>query len=119
MQYIESGKEAGATVAIGGGHYESREQQSGGFYVEPTIFTNVTPDMKIVQEEIFGRVVVLAKFKDEEEAIELANDTSYGLSSVVFTQNISRAIRVSSAVEAGNVFVSANLTTLTSPPTRD
>ena len=76
-----------------------------GYFVEPTIFTNVKPDMKIVQEEIFGPVCVVTKFKEEQEAIQMANDTVYGLSAYVFTETLSRAIRVSHALEAGQALV--------------
>ena len=76
-----------------------------GYYVQPTVFTDATPDMKIMREEIFGPVVVIVKFKDEAEAIKLANDTTYGLSSVVLTENLKRALRISHAIESGNVFV--------------
>ena len=101
MSYIASGKEQGATLAVGGERFGKAE----GYYIQPTIFTNVTPDMTIVQEEIFGPVVALSKFKDEQEVVELANSTSYGLSSVVLTENINRALRMANALEAGSVFV--------------
>ena len=65
-----------------------------------------SPDMKIVREEIFGPVAVVIKFKTEEEALEQANNTEYGLSSYVYTQNLERALRVANAFEAGNCFVS-------------
>lgn len=101
MGYIDSGKADGATVVTGG-----IRKGDTGYFVEPTIFTDVKPDMKIIREEIFGPVCAVIKFKDEQEVIELANDTVYGLSSVVFTENISRAIRVAHALEAGQTFVS-------------
>lgn len=69
-----------------------------GFFVQPTILTDVLPDMKIAREEIFGPVCVVLKFKDEEEAIALASDTTYGLSCQIFSQDVSRAIRVSHLV---------------------
>ncbi len=102
MNYISSGKQEGASLHIGG-------QRIGttGYFVEPTIFTDVTPEMKIVREEIFGPVAVIMKFKDEADAIEKANNTVYGLSSVVFTQDINKAVRVAHAMEAGSAFVSA------------
>ena len=100
MNYIQSGKGAGAKVRVGGS-----KQGDKGYYIEPTIFTDVKPDMKIVQEEIFGPVAVIVKFKTEEEVIQLANDTVYGLSSNVFTQNVSRALRVAHALEAGSTYV--------------
>lgn len=101
MSYIESGKQAGAKVATGG----ERFGETGGWYIEPTVFTDVTRDMKIVQEEIFGPVIVLVKFKDEAEALKLANDSAFGLSSAIITENLSRAVRVANGLEAGSVFV--------------
>ncbi|EKM54312.1 uncharacterized protein PHACADRAFT_196743 [Phanerochaete carnosa HHB-10118-sp] len=100
LGYIESGKQEGARIVTGGSHIEGP-----GYFVKPTIFVDVKPDMKIVREEIFGPVAVVFKFKTEEEAIEAANDTDYGLSSYVFTENVSRAIRVSNAIEAGSCFI--------------
>ncbi|GJE94933.1 aldehyde dehydrogenase family protein [Phanerochaete sordida] len=100
LSYIESGKQEGATLVAGGAR-----RPGAGYFVQPTIFADVKPDMKIVREEIFGPVGVVVKFKTEEEAIEAANDTEYGLSSYVYTQNVSRAIRVSNAIEAGTCFV--------------
>ena len=76
-----------------------------GYFIEPTVFTDVKPDTKIAQEEIFGPVAVVIKFKTEEEAIELANNTVYGLSSHLFTKDISRALRVTAALEAGTTHV--------------
>ena len=71
----------------------------------PSIFTDVHPDMKIVKEEIFGPVVVLIKFKDEAEGVEMANNTTYGLAAHIFTQNVKRSIRMAHAVEAGTIWV--------------
>ncbi|KAG6856977.1 hypothetical protein H0H87_011366 [Tephrocybe sp. NHM501043] len=101
MSYIESGKSDGANVLVGGQRHGSE-----GFFVEPTIFTDVKQDMRIVKEEIFGPVAVLIKFTTEEEVIEAANKTSYGLSCNVFSESISRALRVAHALEAGSAFVS-------------
>lgn len=100
MNYIESGKSAGAKVVTGGGRIGNE-----GYFIQPTIFTNVKPDMKIVQEEIFGPVGVVIKFKTEEEVTKLANATTYGLSSTVFTKDIDRALRLAAKLEAGNVHV--------------
>ncbi|TFK61593.1 aldehyde dehydrogenase [Pluteus cervinus] len=111
MSYIGSGKAEGATVHAGG-----ERLGTNGYFVQPTIFTDVTKDMKIVQEEIFGPVGVVLKFKTEEEVIEAANDTTYGLAAHIFTQNISRAIRVTNALEAGSTFVNCALTSETSVP---
>ncbi|KAG5337186.1 hypothetical protein C0989_010342, partial [Termitomyces sp. Mn162] len=100
MSYIESGKQEGATVHIGGARHGQE-----GYFIQPTIFTNVKPEMKIVKEEIFGPVGVVFKFKTEEEVIEAANNTTYGLACNVFSQNISRALRVAHSLEAGSAWV--------------
>lgn len=100
MGYIEEGKKAGAKVETGG-----ERLGDVGYYIKPTIFSNVTEDMKIVKEEIFGPVCCVQKFKDEEEAIRIANNTTYGLAAAVHTTNINTAIRVSNAVRAGTVWV--------------
>jgi len=100
MGYIESGKEDGATVHVGG-------ERSGteGYYIQPTIFTNTKPDMKIVREEIFGPVGVVIKFQDEDDVVRQANDTTYGLAAAIFTQNIDRAIRTAHRLKAGTVWI--------------
>ncbi|KAF4602177.1 aldehyde dehydrogenase (NAD(P)(+)) ald5 [Pleurotus pulmonarius] len=98
--YIEAGKQAGAKVAIGG-----EKRQGKGYFVDPTIFTDITSDMKIVREEIFGPVLTVGRFKTEEEAISLANDTTYGLGAGLHSNDASQCIRVSSALEAGTVWI--------------
>ncbi|KAK7953545.1 hypothetical protein PG996_014438 [Apiospora saccharicola] len=106
MGYIEQGKAAGAKLVTGG-------QRLGetGFYIQPTIFSDVNQDMSIVQEEIFGPVCTVQSFKDEDEAIRLANDTSYGLASAVHTTNLNTATRVTNKLKAGTVWVNSyNLT---------
>ena len=100
MGYINSGKEAGATV-----HYGGERHGDEGYFIKPTIFTDVHPDMKIVKEEIFGPVAAIIKFKDEAEVVEMANNTTYGLAAHIFTQNVNRSIRIAHAVEAGTVWV--------------
>ncbi|KAG5715104.1 Aldehyde dehydrogenase [Termitomyces sp. T112] len=100
MSYIESGKQDGATVHTGGARHGEE-----GYFIQPTIFTNVKPEMKIVREEIFGPVGVVVKFKTEEEVIEAANNTMYGLACHIFSQNISRALRVAHSLEAGSAWV--------------
>ena len=100
MSYINSGKEQGATLKAGGGQHGTE-----GFFVEPTVFADCTADMKIVQEEVFGPVAAVMKFKTQEEVIKLANDTSYGLACSVFSQNINRALGVAHALEAGTAWV--------------
>ncbi|KAF9740964.1 Aldehyde dehydrogenase [Paraphaeosphaeria minitans] len=100
MEYIEDGKKAGATVETGGKRIGDK-----GFFIEPTIFSNVTEDMKIVQEEIFGPVCTISKFKTKEEAIKIGNNTTYGLAAAVHTTNLNTAIEVSNALRAGTVWV--------------
>ncbi|KAF9070663.1 aldehyde dehydrogenase [Rhodocollybia butyracea] len=101
MGYIKSGIEDGATVHYGG----YRHGGEGGNFITPTIFTNTTPGMKIVREEIFGPVSIVIKFDDQEDVIRQANDTTYGLAAAVFTQNISQAFEVGHALKAGTVWV--------------
>ncbi|KAI0791842.1 aldehyde dehydrogenase [Abortiporus biennis] len=100
MGYIESGKAQGATV-----HYGGHRIGTEGYFISPTIFTNAEPNMKIVQEEIFGPVGVVVKFKDEADAIQKANDTSYGLASAVFSQDINRALTIAHKLQAGTAWV--------------
>ena len=101
LGYLESGKKEGATVHLGGG----AANDGKGYFIEPTIFTNVKADMKIMREEIFGPVVAVAKFRTEEEVIEAANDTSYGLAAGIHTKDYERAIRVTNALQAGTTWV--------------
>jgi aldehyde dehydrogenase (NAD+) len=100
MSYIEHGKESGAKIEIGG-----KRKGDKGYFIEPTIFSNVTEDMKIVQEEIFGPVCSISKFKTKEDAIKLGNTTTYGLAAAVHTANLNTAIEVSNALRAGTVWV--------------
>ncbi|KAF5365416.1 hypothetical protein D9758_010819 [Tetrapyrgos nigripes] len=102
MGYIEAGKSGGATLICGG-----ERRGNDGYFVKPTVFADCTPDMKIVREEIFGPVASVIKFKTEEEVIEMANDSTYGLACGLFTENSSRAIRVAHALEAGMAFVNS------------
>ncbi|MBZ0189828.1 MAG: aldehyde dehydrogenase family protein [Candidatus Obscuribacterales bacterium] len=104
MEYVKIGEKEGARLVCGG----DRPKGSGldkGYYINPTIFTDTKPDMRIVQEEIFGPVAVLQKFSKEEEAIELANGTKFGLAGAVFTNDITRANRVIKALRAGITWV--------------
>ena len=106
--YIELGPKEGATLLCGGLEAPSLpERVQRGNYVAPTVFADVDNRMKIAQDEIFGPVACLIPFDDEAEAIRLANDTPYGLSSYVWTENIGRAHRVAAAIEAGMCFVNS------------
>jgi betaine-aldehyde dehydrogenase len=104
LKYIEIGKEEGARL-ICGGKRMTKNGLDKGFFVEPTVFVDVKPDMRIVQEEIFGPVVVIQKFKDEQEAIKLANDTVYGLAGGVFTVDGAKALRVIKKIRAGITWI--------------
>jgi len=100
LELIESGKQEGAQLCCGGKHKGDK-----GYFVEPTVFTDVDRSMRIAKEEIFGPVQLIYKFKDVEEVIEKANDTHYGLAAAVFTKDLDTAILVSNALEAGTVWV--------------
>ncbi|HET6829532.1 MAG TPA: 5-carboxymethyl-2-hydroxymuconate semialdehyde dehydrogenase [Ramlibacter sp.] len=106
--YIELGFKEGATLLCGGLDTPAVPQRvKKGNYVLPTVFADVDNHMKIAQDEIFGPVACLIPFKDEADAIRIANDIPYGLSSYVFTENIGRAHRVAAAIEAGMCFVNS------------
>lgn len=106
LAYIESGKKSGATLLSGG--HPHKNANGKGFFIAPTIFTNVDSSMQIYREEIFGPFVVITSFDTEEEAISRANDTTYGLGSAVFTQNITRGHRVAKRIEAGTVWINSS-----------
>jgi phenylacetaldehyde dehydrogenase len=98
--YLEAGKRDGAQFVTGGVRHGEK-----GYFVEPTIMTNTKPHMSVVQEEIFGPVLVAEPFADEDDLIARANDTSYGLAAAVWTNDVSRAHRIAKAYRAGTVWV--------------
>src|SRR5262245_45894690 len=102
LGYIEAGRKDGAEVRLGGSRVR---QDSGGFFVEPTVFSNVKPDMRIAREEIFGPVLSAITFRDVEEAVKIANDVSYGLTAAVWSRDITTAHRVAKRLRAGTVYV--------------
>jgi acyl-CoA reductase-like NAD-dependent aldehyde dehydrogenase len=102
MGYIEAGHAEGAACVTGG---RRARQETGGYYVEPTVFTGVSNEMKIAREEIFGPVMSVIRFKTEDEAIALANQSSYGLQASVWSDNLNRAHRVARALRAGTIHV--------------
>ncbi|MGB1238351.1 MAG: 5-carboxymethyl-2-hydroxymuconate semialdehyde dehydrogenase [Pseudomonadales bacterium] len=112
--YFDIAQQDGATVAVGG--HSLRDQLGDGNYVAPTLFLDAKNDMRIAQEEIFGPVLTAIEFDTEEEAIELANDTVYGLAGYIWTSNTGRAMRMADKVEAGMLWVnSENNRNLPSP----
>ncbi len=102
LEYIDSGKREGAAVAIGG---QRVRQETGGYYVEPTVFDRVQPDMRIANEEIFGPVLATISFRNAEDAIKIANNVIYGLAAAVWTRDITVAHRTAKALRAGTVYV--------------
>ncbi|TGU99798.1 aldehyde dehydrogenase family protein [Mesorhizobium sp. M00.F.Ca.ET.151.01.1.1] len=115
LSYIQSGIDEGATLLLGG----SRVTDNGlgrGFYIAPTIFSDVTPDMTIFREEIFGPVLAVTRFNSVDQAIALANDTNYGLGNGVWTKDIDKAIRVSRELRSGTVYVNTFLETAVQLP---
>lgn len=100
LDYIEIGKREGAKLLTGGQRDGTR-----GFFIRPTIFGDVTPAMRIAREEIFGPVLCLMPFRDEDEAVRLANDSMFGLAAGVYTHDAKRALRMARALDAGMVFV--------------
>jgi aldehyde dehydrogenase (NAD(P)+) len=109
LSYIEAAKQDGATVVTGGSaHSPASEKNKKGYFVEPTVFTGTSDSLAIVQEEVFGPVVAILPFSNEEEAIKRANDTTYGLGAAVFTRDLERAHRVAAEIEAGMVWVNSS-----------
>ena len=104
LGYIDIAKKEGAKLLMGGGA-AARAECGKGWFVEPTVFAGVNNKMRIAQEEVFGPVLSVIKFKDEEEALAIANDVRFGLGSGVWTSDIGRAIRMSERIQAGTVWV--------------
>ena len=104
LGYIDRGRQAGARVLVGGHRYQNNGCDRG-YFIEPTVFTQCRDDMAIVREEIFGPVMSVLSFDDEQEVIERANDTDYGLAAGVFTRDIQRGHRVVAALQAGTCWI--------------
>ncbi|VUC30512.1 unnamed protein product [Clonostachys rosea] len=107
LTYIECGKQEGATLATGGSAYKNVNGKQG-LWISPTVFTNVTENMKIFHEEVFGPFVVISKFSTEEEAIQKANNSSFGLGGAVFTRDITKAHVIARRLETGTVWINSS-----------
>ena len=105
--YIDIGQQEGARLVCGGGTPAVAEKFAGGNWVQPTVFADVDNRMRVAQDEIFGPVACLIPFKSEEDAVHIANDTVYGLSSYLWTENTGRMLRVAKAIESGMTFVNS------------
>ncbi|KAF4119479.1 aldehyde dehydrogenase (NAD(P)+) [Geosmithia morbida] len=103
LSYIEIGKQEGARLIYGGAKHGNK-----GYFIEPTVFVDATENMRIVKEEIFGPVVVISKFSTFEDAVAKANDSCYGLSAAVFTENISKAHRLARKLQSGMIFLNSS-----------
>ncbi|EXV05158.1 aldehyde dehydrogenase family protein [Metarhizium robertsii] len=108
LSYIDSAKAQGARLEAGGRSAQKTAGSGSGYFIEPTVFSRVTPDMSVFREEVFGPLVTITPFADEADAVALANDSIYGLAAAVFSQNIERAHRVAAALEAGMVWVNSS-----------
>ncbi|MEA2236243.1 MAG: hypothetical protein QOC81_967 [Thermoanaerobaculia bacterium] len=102
MSYIDAGRSEGATLATGG-----KVGEGAGTYLDPTLFVDVKPEMKIAREEIFGPVVAVMPFDSDDDAVRMANDSIYGLSGSIWTRDGSRALRVARAFETGNISINS------------
>jgi acyl-CoA reductase-like NAD-dependent aldehyde dehydrogenase len=98
MKMIGTAKTEGARLVVGGG-------SPSGWFIEPTIFADVKPSMQLMREEVFGPVVAVAPFRTSEDALQMANDTCYGLASGVFTSDMKTGMRMARGLEAGSVWV--------------
>ena len=104
LSYIEIAQAEGASLALGG-QVATRAECGSGWFIEPTIFTGVRNDMRIAQEEVFGPVLSVIPFDDEEEAVAIANDVRFGLGAGVWTSDIGRAFRMAERIQSGTVWV--------------
>jgi aldehyde dehydrogenase (NAD+) len=106
LDYLQIAKSEGAITLLGG-NAADRPECGKGWFVEPTIFGDVSNSMRIAQEEVFGPVLSIIRFKDEAEAVAIANDVRFGLAAAVWTSDIGRAVRMSERLQAGTVWVNA------------
>ena len=106
LEYIDIAKQEGATCVLGG-RRATRAECGSGWFVEPTIFTGVNNTMRIAREEVFGPILSIIPFDTDDEAVEIANDTPYGLAAGVWTQSLERALLLPKRIQAGTIWVNA------------
>jgi len=111
-EYIAAGTAEGATLATGGGRPKDR---SRGYFLEPTVFANVRNDQRIAREEIFGPVVSVIPFRDEDEAVRIANDSTYGLGGAIYARDTSRAVELAKRIRTGVVWINNGINMLDGP----
>jgi hypothetical protein len=104
---IEAAEAEGASVLTGGKRPEGLPDDAQGYFIAPTVLVNVTPDMEIAQQEVFGPVLIAMAFDDEAQAVRLANDTRFGLAGAVWSQDVARAHRVAGQLRAGTVWINS------------
>jgi aldehyde dehydrogenase (NAD+) len=107
LDYLASAQKEGGTFAVGGGRAPGHDV---GYYVAPTIITGVSPDAKVAQEEIFGPVLTVLTYQDEEEAVRIANGTEFGLSGAVYSTDTEHALRVAQRINSGTVNLNNGIT---------
>jgi aldehyde dehydrogenase (NAD+) len=114
LSHIERAKQSGATLACGGNAVNP--DGAGGWFIEPTIFTDVTPDMPLAREEIFGPVLAVMRFETEDEALQIANDSNFGLAAGIWTEDHRRALNLANRLEAGTVYLNNYFDACTQSP---
>ena len=114
LDTFASARAEGVEPATGGSAYD-QGQAAGGFYIRPTVYSGVGRDLRITREEIFGPVLVTMPFDDEQQALELANDTEYGLVASVWSGDVARGIRLAEQIQAGQVAVNGGALTVETP----
>jgi len=114
LGHIERAKQSGATLACGGNAVNP--DGAGGWFIEPTIFTDVTPDMPLAREEIFGPVLAVMRFETEDEALQIANDSDFGLAAGIWTEDHRRALNLANRLEAGTVYLNNYFDACTQSP---